>query len=52
MMRTVFQTVRRPFVVRFTVADRLLATGQRLRVGETLVATTVALHYAAKRGAR
>lgn len=31
-----------------TLADRLLATGQRLRADETATATTFALNYAAK----
>lgn len=32
----------------FTVADRMLAAGQRLRATETMTATTVSLTYAAK----
>lgn len=39
---------RRVPSVRFTLADRLLATGQHLRAGESIVATTVSLNYAAK----
>lgn len=35
-------------VVTFTLAARLLACGQRLREGEAITATTVALNYAAK----
>lgn len=45
------QTTRKPRhipPVRFTLADRLLVTGQRLRADEALVATTVSLNYAAK----
>lgn len=40
--------VRRPFVVRCTLADRLLASGQRLRANETAVALTFQIDYAAK----
>ena len=42
------RTPRRPFVVRFTLAERFLLVGQRLRAAETVTATTVALAYAAK----
>lgn len=34
--------------VRYTLADRFLVAGQRLRANEPVVATTVALNYAAK----
>ena len=39
--------VRRPFVIRFTLADRF--QGQRLRADETATALTFTLGYAARR---
>lgn len=42
------RNTRRRYVVRFTLADRLLAAGQSLRADETVTATTIALNYAAK----
>jgi hypothetical protein len=38
----------KPLPIRFTIANALLAAGQKLRADETATATTFALGYAAK----
>lgn len=39
---------RRVRRIRFTIADRFLVSGQRLRVDETMTSTTIALRYTAQ----
>ena len=39
---------RKPAPMQFTLADRLLAAGQKLRAAEVVSATTFALPFAAK----
>jgi hypothetical protein len=41
-------THRRPYHVRYTLADRFLVATQRLRADESVVAATIALTYAAQ----
>ena len=43
-----YRRAPKPVAIRFTLADRLLATGQRLRTDQAITATTFALTYAAK----
>lgn len=42
------RTNHKPAPMKFTLADRLLAAGQRLRADEAVVRTTLDLNFAAK----